>query len=141
MLAYGLQKGVIMPNCFNCKYYRKSGNYASCECESEDCNWELKKPTLSEAMKIAECIDIDYGNADAHQIEEIDTALDVIFDFCKKALKENTAEWLPYIDGHYNRKTMGGICSNCGIAKTDMQTRYCPHCGRMMKGEYVTNAV
>ena len=130
-----------MPDCTTCTYYRKSGNLATCECPDDDCSWELKKPTLSDALKITECIDIDYGNANEHQIEEIDTALDVIFDFCRKALKENSAEWLPWIDGATGRKTMGGKCSKCGVAKTDMQTRYCPNCGRMMKGEYVTNAV
>ena len=48
-----------MPDCTNCAHYRKSGNYATCECESEDCEWELKKPTLAEAMKIAELLHPD----------------------------------------------------------------------------------
>ena len=109
-----------MPDCTTCTYYRKSGNLATCECPDDDCSWELKKPTLAEAMKITECIDIDYGNANEHQIEEIDTALDVIFDFCRK-LREY---------GSINDKTkltVNHFSHNYNPLQSELEAYFTPH--------------
>lgn len=123
-----------LERCMKCEYY--STDYADC-CKLESCNYERKAPTLTEALKIAECLEIDYGTMDDEEVEELDLAVDVIFGFCKKYLKDK-AEWLPWVDGYLGVKTPAGICPNCRQYNS-YQTPFCPHCGKLMKGEFVRN--
>ena len=47
---------------------------------------DVKK--LEEAIKITECISIDYEDADEEEIAQIDDALDLIFRVAREKLKE-----------------------------------------------------
>jgi len=127
-------------DCSRCAHSCKNkinGNFYCGLDESEDCEFEVKTPTLEEAIKITECVEIDYGSADQDEIDEIDKALDVIYAFCKKYTKgEESAEWEPWKDGHLGVLTTAGVCSKCGIYNGH-QTKFCPHCGRKMKGRFV----
>lgn len=53
--------------------------------------------TLKEAIKRAECIEIDYSGMTEEEVEELDTAIDKIFEAAKKYLEidkqEKTDEW------------------------------------------------
>lgn len=53
--------------------------------------------TLEEAIKRAECIIIDYSGKTEEEVEELDTAIDKIFEAAKKYLEidkqEKTDEW------------------------------------------------
>ena len=126
--------------CSRCKhcYKDKINGLEYCDFESEDgCEFELKTPTLEEALKLTECIGVDYGTDDESEIEWIDAALDVIFGFCKKyTTGEDSSEWEPWKDGHLGVLTTAGVCSKCGIYNGH-QTKFCPHCGRKMKGRFV----
>ena len=105
--------------------------------EDEDCEFEVRTPTLDEALKLTECIDIDYGSRTQDEIDEIDKALDVIYAFCRRYTKgDMSAEWEDWIDGQLHVLTDAGKCSKCGTYNKH-QTRYCPHCGRKMKGRFV----
>lgn len=119
-------------------YKSKINGIEYCDFESDDyCEFEPKTPTLEQAIKLTECLDVDYGDADQDEIAEIDAALDVIFAFCKKYTKgDESAEWEKWIDGHLGVLTTAGVCSKCG-KYNGYQTRYCPYCGRKMKGRFV----
>lgn len=105
--------------------------------ENEDCEFEVRTPTLEEAIKLTECLDIDYGSRTQDEIDEIDKALDVIYAFCKRYTKgDMSAEWKDWIDGQLHVLTDAGKCSKCGQYNKH-QTAYCPHCGRKMKGRFV----
>ena len=127
-------------DCSRCAHSCKNkinGNFYCGLDESEDCEFEVKTPTLEEAIKITECVEIDYGSADQDEIDEIDKALDVIYAFCKKYTKgDMSAEWEDWIDGQLHVLTDAGKCSKCGTYNKH-QTPYCPHCGRKMKGRFV----
>lgn len=43
--------------------------------------------TLREALKIAECVEIDYSGMTEEEVEELDTAIDKIFEAAKKHLE------------------------------------------------------
>ncbi len=105
--------------------------------ENEDCEFEVRTPTLDEAIKLTECIGIDYGSRTQDEIDEIDKALDVIYAFCRRyTTGDMSAEWEDWIDGQLHVLTDAGKCSKCGTYNKH-QTRYCPHCGRKMKGRFV----
>lgn len=105
--------------------------------ENEDCEFEVRTPTLEDALKLTECIDIDYGSRTQDEIDEIDKALDVIYAFCRRYTKgDMSAEWEDWIDGQLHVLTDAGKCSKCGTYNKH-QTAYCPHCGRKMKGRFV----
>ena len=105
--------------------------------EDEDCEFEVRTPTLDEAIKLTECIDIDYGSRNQDEIDEIDKALDVIYAFCRRYTKgDMSSEWEDWIDGQLHVLTDAGRCKKCGIYNKH-QAAYCPHCGRKMKGRFV----
>ena len=84
--------------------------------ENEDCEFEVRTPTLDEAIKLTECVDIDYGSRTQDEIDEIDKALDVIYAFCRRYTKgDMSAEWEDWIDGQLHVLTDAGKCSKCGI--------------------------
>lgn len=49
---------------------------------------KITKKMLEDALKIAECIDVDYGNKTKEEIKEIDDSLDIIFSIAREKLKE-----------------------------------------------------
>ena len=105
--------------------------------ENEDCEFEVRTPTLDEAIKLTECVDIDYGSRTQDEIDEIDKALDVIYGFCRRYTKgDMSSEWEDWIDGQLHVLTDAGRCKKCGTYNKH-QTAYCPHCGRKMKGRFV----
>lgn len=124
------------PDCSKCRnqsVHKISENLVQYNCEVECCEFERRMPTLAEAIRNAECLELDYGDMDEDEITELDDALDVIFGFCKKYLKDNTAEWKPWTDGHTGIKTGAATCSRCGTYdKTPF--KYCRNCGRRMTG-------
>ncbi len=124
--------------CGRCVHHiRHQNGSITCGLESDDCEYELKTPTLAEAVQLTECISVDYGNVSQDEIDEMDAALDVIFAFCKRYVKgDMSAEWEDWIDGQLHVLTDAGKCSKCGIYNKH-QTAYCPHCGRKMKGRFV----
>lgn len=86
-----------------------------------------KEMTLERALKIAECINLDYSGMDEKEIEETDEAIDKIFEYTRKWITEKTARLKPW-QGKF-------ICAWCGsVAKNEYQ-RYCGNCGRRLLRE------
>ena len=103
-------------------------------CGAWECAFEEKPPmTLEDALEIMRTkVEIDYGDRDEIEIDEIDEAIDLIIAKAKAYMKRDTAEWNDYIDGRLGVKTYAGICSKCGQYNS-YKTKFCPWCGRQMK--------
>lgn len=54
--------------------------------------------TIKEAIKKAECVDVDYGSRTPEEIEELDEALDIIFASARKLaeIQDNYSIVRPY---------------------------------------------
>ena len=119
-------------DCNKCRNYKRDFNNGLCSCNCEgDCDYELRTPTLAEALSIFGETQTDYGDATDDEREEIDKAIDVIYSFVKKYVNDNTGEWKDYIDGVTHVLTTKGICSKCSTVSS-WRSPYCPVCGRMM---------
>ena len=119
-------------DCNKCGNYKRDFNNGLCYCDCEgDCDYELRTPTLAEALDIFCETQTDYGDMTEEEIEEADKAIDVICAFVKKYVKDNTGEWKDYIDGSTGVLTTKGICSRCNSV-CSWRSPFCPVCGRMM---------
>ena len=111
--------------CSTCIHHKEGG------CSAWECEYEEKEPlTLEKALKIAECMEIDYGNMKEEEIEELDEAIDKIWSTARSFLTEKTAEMKPYQD-----KFKCGWCANI----VTRYNKYCSSCGRRLlrKGETI----
>lgn len=46
--------------------------------------------TIKDAIRIAECVEIDYSGMTENEVKEMDEALDVIFSCAREKAKEET---------------------------------------------------
>lgn len=110
-------------NCSECAH-RING-----KCELWECSFEEKEEmTLTKALQIAECVEIDYSGMSERDIDELDEAIDKIFTYARKWITERTAERkAKETDG--SGKVIKWQCNFCGREVGQYQS-YCGNCGR-----------
>jgi hypothetical protein len=123
--------------CEKCIHYCAYDDPASgCKkgCSAWECQFEEKESmTISQALKIAENFEIDYKGMTEAEVEEMDEAVDKVFEYAKKYVKERTGEWILWTDGATGRPTGAATCSRCG-SYNKIPHIYCSHCGSQNKG-------
>lgn len=95
-----------------------------------------KEMTLERALKIAECINLDYSGMDEKEIKETDEAIDKIFEYARLYITDRTAERKPNeVDGMTVKSWKCGWC----CASVSRFNKYCGNCGRRLldKGESI----
>jgi len=119
-------------NCSECTH-RVNG-----KCELWECSFEEKEEmTLTKALKIADCFEIDYSGMSERDVEELDEAIDKIFTYARKWIDERTGERQPREKNEFGVVTKWQ-CKWCCCEVGKWQS-YCGNCGRRLtyKGEEV----
>jgi len=88
--------------------------------------------TLKDAITIAQNMEVDYSGKTEEQVEELDEAIEMIFEAAIKMTEEK--EWKPEKITTGNVTVHGWCCEKCGLF-VEKRWWHCPLCGSPMKTE------